>query len=138
ERAKRTFEKLGAAEHISLLVSQNGKGPSGSKDATRKLLSILKVEHPARTESGPLKLANTQVDPAQRQRHQVEELTEYTQRLMRLGPKVRDAFWSKADRSSVANWVGSTEFYRNYIWNEMIGKLPQPTMPPNVRTRKVL
>ncbi len=35
-------------------------------------------------------------------------------------------------------WVHSTEFYRNYVWEEMIGKLPPPSMPPNVRTRRVL
>ena len=57
---------------------------------------------------------------------------------MRNSAKVRDDFWSKADRSSVESWVHSAEFYRNYVWEEMIGKLPPPTMPPNVRTRRVL
>ena len=88
--------------------------------------------------TGMLKLTESQVNAAERQRRQVHSLVEYTQRLMRISATVRDAFWSKADRSSVENWVQSVEFYRDYVWEEMIGKLPSPTMPPNVRTRRVL
>jgi hypothetical protein len=57
---------------------------------------------------------------------------------MRRSAKERDKFWAKADRSSVEKWVESAGFYRNYVWEEMIGKLPAPTMPPNVRSRKTI
>jgi hypothetical protein len=68
----------------------------------------------------------------------VQELTDFTQRLLRLSPKARDAFWAKADRTSVANWEQSTDYYRNFVWEEMIGNLPAPTAPPNVRSRQLL
>ena len=71
-------------------------------------------------------MTKDQIDPAERQRGRSKSFTDYTQRLMRLSPKVRDEFWSKADRSSVENWNHSAEFYRNYVWEEMIGKLPAP------------
>ena len=28
--------------------------------------------------------------------------------------------------------------YRKHVWEELIGRLPDPTMPPNVRTRTIL
>ncbi len=83
-------------------------------------------------------MAEHQPDLSERQRRQVQELTDYTQRLLRLSPQVRDNFWAKADRTSVRTWIDSTEFYRNYIWEEMIGKLPEPSILPNVRTRQVI
>ncbi|MCI0333526.1 MAG: dienelactone hydrolase family protein [Planctomycetes bacterium] len=138
QRAKTTYAHLDAADRISLVTSANGTGPSGSEPALTAFLKLLGVEHGPSAKFNKLELAHDQVDAAARQRQQVQELTEYTQHLLRLSPKVRDEFWSKADRSSVKNWGASTEFYRNYVWEEMIGKLPDPTMPPNVRTRRVI
>jgi hypothetical protein len=128
---------LQVADRISIIASGDGTGPSGSESALAAFLMGLGIKHQPVTASA-LELTEHQVDPDERQRRQVQELSEYTQRLMRLSPKVRDQFWSNADRSSVPRWVRSAEFYRNYVWEEMIGKLPQPTMPPNVRTRQVL
>jgi hypothetical protein len=136
ERAERTYEKLGVKDDIALVVSRDGRGSSGCDDALAKFLELLHVDSHKQSKSGPVKLADKQIDPEQRQRRQVQELTDYTQLLMRQSPTVRDAFWSKADRTSVANWTRSAEFYRNYVWEEMIGKLPEPTMPPNVRTHR--
>lgn len=78
------------------------------------------------------------LDPAARHKRQFDELVEFTQKLMRNSAKERDKFWSKADRSSLATWEKSAQFYRDYVYDEMIGRLPDPTMPPNVRTRQVL
>ena len=139
-RAQKYFARLAAKDRISLFESAAGSGPSGTEPALTAFLTGLgvKIEHelpPANTQP---QLTKDQIDPAERQRRQVQELTNYTQRLMQLSPKVRDEFWAKADRSSVQNWVASTEFYRNYVWEEMIGKLPAPSIPPNVRTRRVI
>jgi hypothetical protein len=50
----------------------------------------------------------------------------------------RAKFWSNADRSSVEAWVESAEWYRNYVHENMIGRLPEATMPMNPRSRKVI
>ncbi len=138
ERAKRTYAQLDAPDRISLVTSANGTGPSGSESALTTFLKELGVNDDSPAKFNKPELLHDQVDGAARQRQQVEELTEYTQHLLRLSPKVRDEFWSKADRTSVQNWGDSTGFYRNYVWEEMIGKLPAPVMPPNVRTRRVI
>jgi cephalosporin-C deacetylase-like acetyl esterase len=138
ERAQKYYDRLKEAGHISLIVSGEGKGPSGSKPAVAHFLEALGRKEKQLAEPGKLELTKEQVDRAERQTRQVAELTEYTQRLMRLGPNVRDKFWANADQSSVEKWIQSAEFYRNFVWEEMIGKLPEPTMPPNVRTRQVI
>jgi hypothetical protein len=46
--------------------------------------------------------------------------------------------WAKADRSSLARWEATVEPYRDFVYDEMIGRLPAPTIDPNVRTRQVL
>ncbi len=73
-----------------------------------------------------------------RQQRQVRELTEFTQKLLRKSFRVRNQYWSSADRSSVEKWVATADVLRNKVYEELIGKLPEPTMPLNPRTRKVL
>ncbi len=138
ERARTYYERLKIAERISLVMSAQGAGPSGSPGALAAFLAGLRIDRDPPAADSAWTLTEQQVDAADRQRRQVQELSEHTQRLMRRSERVRDEFWSKADRSSVEGWVKSAEFYRNYVWEEMIGKLPQPTMPLNVRTRQVL
>ena len=48
----------------------------------------------------------------------------------------RQQFWARADTSSLDKWKTSTEGYREYFWDEVIGKLPAPTKPMNPRTRR--
>lgn len=138
ERARKHYDQLKVSNRISLVVNEEGKGPSGSDSALSAFIGTLGIDRVRPAASTVLKLAEDQIDSATRQRQQVQELIDYTQRLMRLSANVRDNFWSKADRSSVESWVQSAEFYRNYVWEEMIGKLPPPSIPPNVRTRRVL
>lgn len=138
DRAKSYFDRLNVADKISLVVSGEGNGPSGSEAALTAFAEKLGIRNPRLVPLDKLELTKDQIDSIDRQRRQVKELVNYARRLMRLSPKVRDDFWSKADRSSVEAWSHSVEFYRNYVWEEMIGKLSQPTMPPNVRTRRVI
>ncbi len=76
--------------------------------------------------------------PDERQQRQVRELTEFTQKLLRKSFRVRNQYWASADRSSVEKWVPTADVLRNKVHEELIGKLPEPTMPLNPRTRKVL
>jgi hypothetical protein len=56
---------------------------------------------------------------------------------MREAEFVRRQFWSKADASSVEAWQESSRRYRDYLWDEIIGRLPPPTLPPNPCTRRI-
>lgn len=63
------------------------------------------------------------------------EIVEYTQKLVRQSELRRDDYWSKADMTSVGGWESTTKIYRDQIWDNMIGRLPAPTLPMNPRSR---
>ncbi len=75
-------------------------------------------------------------DPADRQHRQLEELVNFTQKLMRQAEDRRQEFvWSKLKTSSVANFEKSAVPLRTYLDREVIGKLPAPTRPANPLSR---
>lgn len=76
-------------------------------------------------------------NPAARQKRQFDQLVGFTQKLWRDSEAVRKEFWKKADASSPEKWEKSCDWYRDYFHTEVIGKLPDPTMPMNPRTRVV-
>ncbi|HLJ09540.1 MAG TPA: hypothetical protein VKU82_00050 [Planctomycetaceae bacterium] len=122
-----------------ILVSQGGRnGPAVNTSALTGFLKGLGANAAARIPDAPPKNLRTNFDSQSRQKRQFDELVEFTQRLVRRSARVRDQVWSKADRSSVKNWEKSAEPYRKFVYDELIGRLPEPTMPLNVRMRHVL
>jgi len=63
------------------------------------------------------------VDPAERQHRQFKQLHEFTLRRVMESEPVRTKFWAQADASSIDKWKQSTDFYRKYLWEEILGKL---------------
>jgi hypothetical protein len=49
----------------------------------------------------------------------------------------RREFWAEADASSPDAWRESCRAYRDYFWDEVIGRFPPPSLPPNPRTRPI-
>lgn len=138
ERARETFRRMGVQDRIELVARENGTGLPGSDDALKAFLQALGRESdlpPA--QPVPLEDARRGFEPGRRMEHQFRQLVEYSQRLVRLSPFVRREFWSKADFSSVSKWEETTEYYRAYLWDEIIGRLPAATEEPNPRTRLV-
>jgi dienelactone hydrolase len=74
-------------------------------------------------------------DPTERLKRQYQQLLDHTQYLMRESEFRRVEFWSKADASSVDTWSQTSEWYRDYLQNEVIGYSPLPNVPINPRTR---
>ncbi|HXD87728.1 MAG TPA: dienelactone hydrolase family protein [Urbifossiella sp.] len=112
-------------------------GP-GFKDTLAKFYESLTERRSAFKDLGtaPVDIRKAFV-PGSRQKRQFDQLVAYTQKLWRDSDAVRKAYWAKADASSLAAWEKSTETYRDYFHSEVIGKLPEPTMPLNPRTRQV-
>lgn len=135
-RAKPFFSSLGADDKLKSVISGNGKGPPGSTDALEALLASVDVRSRLKPLMDSL-LAAKPVDESARMHRQFLELVNYTQALVRKSPAQRAEFWSKADRTSPDRWRKSTQFYRDYIWNEVIGRLPAPNVPANPRSRLI-
>ena len=77
-------------------------------------------------------------DPAARHTRQMHELERHTQALLRESHWARqESFWNKIDTKSVTNYEASTVSFRNFFYDEVIGRFPNAVQPPNARTRKV-
>ncbi len=77
-------------------------------------------------------------DPAERQHRQFDQLVAFTQKLLSQSEARRDeSFWSRLDTTSLEKYEASTAPLCKRLWEEVIGKLPEPKMPANPRSRQV-
>jgi hypothetical protein len=137
ERARPFFAGLRAEGKLRLVVSKGGSGQPGSEEALEALLGSLGVRARLRPLGNTPRDARPNYDPRPRLHSQFDQLVGFTQALIRKSPERRKEFWAKADGSSPERWKETTKFYRDYIWEEVIGRLPSPSLPANPRTRLV-
>ena len=138
DRAAPFFRKLNSGANLRFVASGNGHGLPGSDAALRAFLRALGLSgRVAPSAMRPLSPYGS-YDPQPRLHRQFDQMVDFTQALIRKSPDVRKSFWKNADASSVAAWKDSTKFYRDYIWDEVVGRMPPPALPPNPRTRLVI
>ncbi len=131
--------KSGTAVDVDWQVvrAKTGPGAVATNDTFRVFLGTdLKLLKDRRAAKPPTDLRKS-FDPAARQKRQFDQLVAYTQKLWRDSEAVRKDFWKKADTKSLDAYEKSTEWYRDYFHTEVIGKLPEPTVPLNPRTRQL-
>jgi dienelactone hydrolase len=114
-------------------------GP-GSPQALTAFLSGLGIpanSHPPPA-APPIEERRT-FDPAERQERQVQELVNHTQRLLQLSERARDGFfWAKVKPAPTNDWLTTTKPYKEFFWEEVIGRFPKASQPSNPRSRKIL
>jgi dienelactone hydrolase len=137
DRTRPFFAGLNAEGKLRFVAGADGRGLPGSEEALRAFLGSLGVSSPLLPSGKPLTNIAKNYEPTARLRRQFGQFVDFTQALIRKSPDRRKAFWSKADASSPQRWKETTKFYRDYIWDEVIGRLPSPTSPPNPRTRLI-
>jgi dienelactone hydrolase len=137
DRARPIFARLKAEEKLQLIASEGGNGLPGSEDAIQAFLKSLGVDRQLAPGRSPSFDASSNYDPSPRLHRQFNQMVDFTQALIRKSPDARKEFWKKADASSIEKWKESTKFYRDYIWEEVIGRLPSPSLNPNPRTRMI-
>lgn len=160
ERARPFFASLKAERKLRLVVSEKGIGPAGSDATLQALLDALEVKSALRLAGTLPPDARRNFDPKVRLHRQFDQLVGYTQALIRKSPDRRKEFWSKVNVAwpdeqekvkkfyeppsgsgssqwfaSAARWREAAKPYRDYIWEEVIGRLPSPSLPANPRTR---
>ena len=74
---------------------------------------------------------------AARHKRQFDQLVAHVQKLWRDSDAVRNDFFKKADATTPEAWEKSCDWYREYFHTEVIGKLPEPSVPLNPRSRQV-
>ncbi|HEX6970603.1 MAG TPA: hypothetical protein VF234_00075, partial [Limnochordia bacterium] len=148
--ARRTFAALGADDRLVFVeVSPDQPGP-GSTPALTAFLGGLGLRggpgegsghalaSGSTDSSGSAPIGPREVpDLRPRLRRSFEQLCRFTQELMRQSAGRRQAFWQEADTASIDAWERTTERYRTYLWEEVIGRCPGPPLPANPRTRLV-
>ena len=149
ERSKPFYAGLGASSKLRLVasndvsndvnndVSSDGRGLPGSDAALEALLGALGVRTRMSPAGRPPIDRRRNFDPSVRLHGQFDELVKFTQLLVQRSPQRRAEFWSKADASSPERWRQSTRPQRDYIWQEVIGRVAAVYLPPNVRTRLI-
>jgi dienelactone hydrolase len=137
--ARVTLPASGAELQLKLSVVRAATGPGCvalHNDLRPFLNTEIKLPKDRRSVKPPTD-ARKDFDPAARHKRQFEQLVSYTQKLWRDSDATRKAYWAKADASSPAAWEKSCDTLRDYFHTDVIGKLPEMTVPPNVRTRQV-
>ena len=139
-RASEVFAKLGVGDRLRLVKSDQGRGQPGSEAALSAFVGGLggdAVSGSGLSGAGNAPQDRRRVfDAAVRLRRQFDELVEFSQQVVRQSEFTRREFWSHADHSSADAWDRSLDHYRDYFWNEVMGRLPDPTEPLAARSRK--
>ena len=143
ERVRSFFSGPGKiAPTVTLIAGERGSPvPFGSDRALKTFLRDLGVDTarfdravaPADSVTRPS--AETAV--TERQRRQLDELVTFTQSLMRVSSGVRERYWAEAKPTSAATWPAAAAKYRDAMWDNLVGRYPMPTIPPNARTRQI-
>ena len=124
-----------------LVISGGGTGPPGSDAALKALLEsttyrLAPSALPANFQTAGTANLDSQ-SARERLKRQFDELVGFTQKLVRESPRQRAQFWSTADTSTPERWKESTKSQRDLIWEEVIGRLPAPSLAANPRSRLI-
>ena len=76
-------------------------------------------------------------DEDRRHARQFHEIDRHNQQLLANSAKVRDQFMSRLDTSSPEKFAETIEPYRDYFYEEVVGRFDRPLLPANPRTRLV-
>jgi len=134
ERARAYYTSLNS-DKLQLIETEAGRGLPGSDKALTAFLRSAPAA--AVTATAPQNL-RPDYDIGARQKRQFDTWVEHTQRLVRQSPARRQEFWGRLDTTTPARWKETSEPYRNHIWNEVIGRMPDPTIPASPRSRLIL
>lgn len=117
---------------VRLIVSESAYGTTEALDA---VLESAAGRKPVRPGEPPERLTKS-FDPEGRQERQVHEIDRHNQWLLSESAYVRREFFSKLDTSSAEKFDNTVAWYRDYFYEEVIGKFEHDLLPPNVRSRK--
>jgi len=139
ERAREHFSALQATDQIRLVLSgTDGAGPSGQQESLTAFLhglGLTVTQDPPKSIAMPVAVP---VDPDARQQRQILELIRHSEQVFLNSSKVREEKWKISSVQSPEEWRTRSQTARQMVWEELIGRLPDPSLPLNPLTRRVL
>ena len=136
DRARRLVQGLNPPPRIELVVSGDGTGPQGSDKALSAFLDALAPGAKLAPLGSAPKVEQRPNDAESRHARQMHELDRHTQWLLSESPYVRQEFMKKLDTSSLEKYQKTVEWYRDFFYNEVIGRFDDKPLPFNPRSRK--
>ena len=133
-RARPTFQQLGVKERLQYVASDGGPGSARALELFLQSLNLHDALKPSGREPRDSRVG---FDPNVRLHSQFKQLVDYTQKAVRKAEAVRAEFWKRSDNSSIDKWQRSSEYYRQYLWEQVFGKLPPASEPLTPQTRKI-
>jgi dienelactone hydrolase len=125
----------GAAQKEAQSDAQAEGRPEPERTYRRLMARVVPADKLAKP-TGPKDL-RTDFDPLVRQKRQFDQLVAFTQKVWRDSESARASRFAKVDFSSPEKYEKSIEPIRKFFDEEVIGKLPAPTLPPNPKTREL-
>jgi dienelactone hydrolase len=115
--------------------ASEGKGAPLPVIATTAFLKAMNLTEKAAPSE--LRLSrNPLPSDSDRQKRQVREMERYTQGLLQTCEDQRAVrFWRRVPVDSVEKNVEATKPFREELWNDVIGRYPDPSLPANPRSR---
>lgn len=112
-------------------------GLPGSDKALEPLVRALGIAETLPEPGESAQVTRVVEDGAITHRRQFQQILDHTQYALREAEFARKSFWAKARGETVKDWAKDCRRYRKALWEEVIGRLPEPEMPPSPRARKV-
>ena len=131
-------------DYIHLRSSQNVKSKKTPVENFCNTTSIKKFLRELNISTEEINLRSKPLNhrvevPADRQKRQVTQLVDHTQRLLRFSEYRRqDNFWKSFRYDQPNTWDQQTDKHKERFWNEVIGRFPNANLPINPRSRKIL
>lgn len=134
---ERARERLPELARPNLAFIQPGADAVISQPAATVALQRLGILSRGELAPEPPKLTGTPLpDDYARTRRQYGQILEDTQHLMRESEYVRRELWRRrSDLSSAAKFTNSTGLLRQMFRDDVVGMIPEASLPPNPRSR---
>ncbi len=120
-----------------LTISADGLGLPGAEATLSAFLTALNPNHALAPSGAAPKAMPAPFSIEARRKRQFQQIADDTQVLMHDSPLRRKEFWSHADFTSPDSLTRTTVGLRDAFWDEILGRLPTPTLPANPKSRQV-
>jgi dienelactone hydrolase len=138
ERARAMVAELHPAPRLELTTSgDTGQGPFGSSAALTSFLSTLTNSGHLQPEGPAPDTLQPITDSVAREARQLHELDRHNQRLLAVSQATRQKFMKNLDTTSPDKFHQSAAVYRDLFFRQIIGKIDDPLLPPNPRSRVI-
>ena len=94
----------------------------------------VEISQSSETDTESIKIYRNIDDTAQ-QKRQVTELVNHAQALVRSSDIIRKEYWKEVVPKSAKTWPEQSQKYKERLWNNIIGRLPDKLSPPNPHSR---